>query len=251
MGGPTWLRMARKAVGLESLPEHRALETLLVQEGKEPHNDFRIAAWVVPPIVVAVLGIPAFLIASDVGGPAWLLTLPAVLVPAGLWSLFFYLDRRIPEPLRRIRSLSDAIRKRYLRIGSLVGDQPVVSPRVAEALDVAAAIYLRNRPPSTVRGRTNQSGPGERTREALEAAMLRLLELLSPEAPIEQEAVFDQGWAIPLIAEMEAAAHSLDRLSNGLSALEAAHDPLANLRDARIELQSIEAAVNELDIRPQ
>ncbi|HLK14684.1 MAG TPA: hypothetical protein VKT78_07750 [Fimbriimonadaceae bacterium] len=246
----TWFRIARRVAGGSALPEHAALETLIQAEGEKPHNDYRIAAYVVPAVVATLTGLVGLIVVVENGWRNWPVFLPCAALAAGLWALFYHLDRRIPESLRKVRRLSDRIGHRYAKFTSLVGVQPAISPRVAEVLDEAAAIYLKHRPLTVKGSRKIDAGPFGRARQALEDAMGRMLELAEPDTPLAQEVALDQGWALPLLQEMRTAAMTLDQFEGSLESggLDR-NDPLSNLREARRELQGIEAALGELEIR--
>jgi hypothetical protein len=89
---------------------------------------------------------------------------------------------------------------------------------------------------------------------AMDDAMAQSLALADPVSPAAQESVLDQGWAKPLLAEMQATADALanQRVSAQLTGegLHSAAAPLSRLSEARTQLQRLETALQELDRDP-
>jgi len=91
-----------------------------------------------------------------------------------------------------------------------------------------------------------------RARAAMEEAMTRMLELTEPPNGPAQEAVLARGWAMPLLAEMKALAKAMAEHEEGQRRSPIASsdaDALAGLREARVELERLDQATQELDLR--
>lgn len=250
MGSLSWLRVATRAVGLSGQPEFKNLEALLEAEEGQPHNDFRVLAKVVPSIVAgAGLLLGCYGIFARIPQVFWgALAVAAIAAP--VWILFDRMDKSIRPAKARIRQLSEQIWDRYRRFSNLAGVEPALAHSVGEVLDEAAAIYLKH---STIDAAQRKllSEPQVRSINALEEAMARMLDLAMPQTVRSQELELGAGWARPLLQEMKDLDRALDQYKQGSLAprSDGSVDPLAALREARLELQSIETAVSELEQR--
>ena len=87
--------------------------------------------------------------------------------------------------------------------------------------------------------------------QALESAMANLLELAEPSGAQMQVQALAAGWAEPLLLEMRELDTALDAHAR-IAATERAvrgNETLAGLRDARLGLQKLDSAIEELDER--
>lgn len=249
MGALSWYRAAQKAVGMSPMREFPNLEALLETESGQPHNDYRVLSWIFPPVLL-------------LGG--WIAILDAVLTKnfgllwcgvgiagfgGGVWFFLDHLDKTIPKSRAKIRKLSQKIWLRYRKITNIVGVSPALMPAVGEMLEEAAGIYLRHSK-DVPKNLDVASGSRERALRALEDAMARMLELGEPPTVRGQELEMGAGWAEPLLAEMRETDRMLERhVPAELIEPRETLDPLAALREARIELQRVDTAVEELEQR--
>jgi hypothetical protein len=248
MSALSWIRAARRAIGLPGQPVYTNLETLLEAEGREEHVDFRILARILPGLLLFInAGIVWAMLRH--GNPATLpWTVGAVAAAYGLWAFLDRQDRAIPRARARIRTLSRQLRARLHALPHLIGVEPALSPSVATLLDEAAEIYLRHAGP----GRTERPGvleaPRTRALGALEEGLARLMELSEPVAAQAQDLALGRGWAQPLVEEMRTLDCLLTELEHGTRSplCEEVDDPLARLREARAELERLDSAVVEL-----
>ncbi len=238
------LRVARKVGGLYQQPEFANLETMLLAQQRQPHDDYRTLARVLPAGIAFFVAV--FLPMAIKNAP-WGLLWPIgfALVSALVWRLFDYLVRSIPNARRRIRMISEAVMNRMGKLTNVVGVEPAISPRVGEVLDEAAAIYLRY-PPSTRRSPVPE--PEMKARTAIEEAMARMMGLVEPETVSAQELELEKGWAAPLLKEMKDLSAALDEHAS-VREVDVVDDPLANLRAAKLELEARSSAVQELEQR--
>ena len=249
MGSLNWVRAARKMVGLAPLPEYPNLEALLEAQNGQVSFDYYILARVVPTIV-GILGgltfiglaftVNAFFIFGIIGSGA---------IAAGLWFLLDWLDKLIPRSRARLRKLGEEIWKRYEGFGNSLGISPALSPGVATILDEAAAIYLKHSNPRAPQKVAND--PRSKALQALEESMAQMLELARPTTVLAQDHELSTGWAQPMLQEMREMDRALDQHMQAALAAQAidSADPLANLRDARQELQGNRTAMDELENR--
>jgi len=244
MGALTWIRMAR-AAGLSRQPEFPNLEALLEAESDQPHNDYRILARVAPPIVAllgCIFAVPLFLARS----PFVILEIPAFGALAwGVWFLCDHLDRTIPRSRARIRQQCEQILKRYAALGSVVGIDPALTPSVGSAINDAAGIYLKHT--ADIRASRGLETAHGRAMAALEEGMAKMLELAAPQTAQAQEAELSRGWAPALLKEMQDLDKALDVQAKSQIHSQTGNDPLAALREARLELKMIESANDELE----
>ncbi len=256
MGGMRFFRMIQRAFNMRGQRELANLETLLEREAQKDVVDYRLFSYIVPGVV------GFFGVASLIGAiynralMTWQGVLAAVaglVVTVGLaaWShvLFKRLHKSVPPHRARIHELATKLHERYSAFQNVVGFMPALAPDVAEVLDAGAGIYLKHA------GReADQSDESTvKAREALEAAMAKLLELGQAESSAEQQIELARGWALPLLEEMAATDHALDRhdRERRLDRELADNDPLTYLRASRVELQESDTARTELDQRGQ
>jgi hypothetical protein len=210
-------------------------------EGDKPQDVFRILSYVFPGVfgflaLISVVGLFAspHLFYAGAGATFGLLAVVA-------WIVFDRLDKTIPQVRRQLRKKCEALWHRYGNVSNLVGIEPAVAPEVGAVLDEAASIYSRHR------GKEERLDTTQiRAREAIEAAMERMLDLASHDSVRAQALEFDQGWAIPLLREMRKTDQLLSTHSYGALGVRP-NDPLAMLREARADLEITETARIELD----
>jgi hypothetical protein len=230
-------------------PEYANLETLLASEANEASNDFALLAKVLPA-TIAIIGTLTAIVAVVVQHSLWALlsTLGSGAIAVAVWFIFDHMDKKIPPSRKLIRKQAKKVLERVCGFSNIVGVDPALSPSVSVILDEAASIYLKHRTDAS-------SGPfadnRNRAESALEAAMARLMDLAALPSVREQELELQRGWAWPLLLEMRDMDRTLDEtLKNTLAnPLSRADDPLAQLRQARLELQSIDTAIDELEQR--
>lgn len=245
VGVLSFVRLARRVTGWGSGQEYRSLEALLEAEAGEPTDDYRIAAWAVSgTLLLTTIGL---VVAAVWMHSALLLLWPVIsaLLGIGAYLLFDHMDKQIPKSRARLRKQAKQVLTRYSSLANLVGVAPALSPQVATVLDQACEITLKHLSTPTRRA---QSEPQAVALSALEDALARMFDLAKATSVEAQDAELSRGWAQPLLDEMRQLDRSLERhrasvRTHGLEA----DDPLARLREARLELQRSEAAIEELD----
>ena len=236
-----WIRIARKFTGLKLPAELPNLETLLEAEADQPSNDYRMLSYALPS-VFAVSGL-VFLVPLIVTKMLWFV-IPLVVFIAGAivaWFVCDRLDKSIPQSRARIRRLSEDLVKKFSAFTNIVGVDPAISPSVGAVLDEAAGIYLRHAP--TMK---DSMSPSHNAALALEAAMARMMDLSVPVGVPAQDIELAKGWAQPLLQEMRETDRVITAHAQSALAPRTQGDPLAALREARIELQITDAASNDL-----
>jgi hypothetical protein len=250
MGALSWVRAARRVVGIAPQAEYHNLEALLESEENQPYEVYRILSYIIPPVIFIATSAP--LVALSLRGhPLFLLgMMVSGAIAVGSWVLLDKLDRSIPTSKARIRKLAHGIWERYCGFSHIVGVDPAISPSVAVILEEASGIYLKH---SAIerKNREHFSQFQEKAVQALEEAMAKMLELAVPSAIRAQELELSAGWAEPLLQEMRDMDVALDQHSQTLNTVHVAGsgNPIAGLREARLELERIEAAVVELQQR--
>ena len=249
MGSLSWIRAARRAVGMTPQAEFPHLEALMEAEEGQPHYDYRGCAKIIPPLVACLGVITSVMLAIILKNQAFIFgAFPSGILAVGLYFLFDWLDRRIPRSKAQLRKMSEAIWDRYKGFANMLGVTPALSPRVAEILDEAAGIYMKHLNAADTRKEV-QGEPRARALQALEEAMARLLELGQPQTIEAQELELSAGWAYPILQEMRDMDQALDRHLQTAIAAQAINsaDPRANLREARMELLGNQTAIEELE----
>ncbi len=237
-------RIIRKTFGLPAGAEYPNLETLLENECDQPHSDFKLLSYVIPPVIALTGLLP---LAFSRAPLAWVMALVCVGVSIGTWFVLKRFDKLTPPSKQKIRMLAELLSQRVQGFASVVGARPAISPAVANLLEEAAAIYLRHQRPLD-----NATVAELRSRDeliaALEGAVARLLELAKPESLVMQEHELAAGWAEPLMEELRRADVRLKSLEEKYQTSSEAPntDPLARLRESGREFDRVEEAVSEL-----
>lgn len=249
MGALSFVRFARHVPGLRKQGELPHLEMLIEAEGQRPHAVYKILRLVVPGSI-ALFGGLSCLAASFSGAGAVSVTIgtiSTILLAGASGVIFHLLDRTIPETTRSLRRLLEKLLMRYQSFANLTGIEPALDPEVAKLLDEAAKIYMKHRDPETgvLLARAGESGI--KAARALEAGMVQLLSLTVPERPPQQKQALDAGWAVPILEEMRQLDAALDAQAKHPSSMATATDALEGLRDARIGVQNVGRALEELD----
>lgn len=231
---------------MRPLPEYPHLEALLEAENGQPTNDYAVLAKILVPLILS-MGVGLSILLGLMHSWSAVLPIPiAAAIGVPLWFLLMRLDQRVSKSKAKLRKLCEEIWHRYCDFSNLVGIDPALSDRVGSILDEAAGIYLKHSRTETVLDESHK-----RALEALENAMAQMLELGRLKSVPEQELEFSAGWAVPLIQAMRELDQDLDRYR--MNALAAAavdsRDPLRQLREARIELQSRHQAIEEIEER--
>jgi len=238
-----WLKFARKTKFFKQ-PEYANVEALLEAEADQPDEDFRQIANVVPPILA---GVGLLVAVAGIFFTHSLTFLFAILgfgtLATVLWFIFDRLDKKIPRSRARLTKHSKEVLGRVCGFTNIIGIEPALSPAVGQILDEAAGIYLKHRsgdPGSFAESR-------QRAFTALEEGMAKLMELGTQPTVRAQELELQRGWAYPMLQEMRSLDKALDEHQrNSLANPLQADDPLAQLRSARMELQGIDTAIDEL-----
>ena len=221
------------------------LEALMEAEEGQPHNDYRLAAQIAPPVCGLAGVFTCWLIfrgsplAFGIGAGV------SALIAATMWVIFDRADKSIPETRKRLRKQSKMLWQRYRGLKNLIGLEPTLAASVGDVLNSAAGIYLRHaKPVRYFAGRQPETSLSKCER-AMEDAMARMLDLTIPETPAAQEVELSKGWALSLLKEMRALDSAMERQRQALEMEQ--EDPLVNLREARFELEYREQARVELE----
>lgn len=253
MSALSFLRLVRRVPGLTGHPELPNLESFLESEGVRPHQVYRILEIVIPTSVLVFGGVSVGLARWSGAGPVPLLLGGglALVIAAAAWYVFHRLDGTITGATRRIRGLAEVLLKRYAGCGNIMGVEPAVDGEVGAVLDEAAGIYVKH---AAVPTKTDlpviQEARADAVR-ALESAMASLMELARPVSAAAQRQALAAGWAHPLLAEMRELDRTLDaHARNAVAGRDSVgDDPLAGLRDARLRIEKIDSAIDELEDR--
>lgn len=254
MSALSFLRLARKLPGLNKQAEYPNLEVLIEEESQKVKDGYHHARWITP-LSGLVLALGCFMpLALTVHPLFWIGTGGLAGIGGVLGLVFHRLAMRISPTQVKLRQRCMNLANRMISLKSLFGAMPALSPKVAEVLEEAATVYLRVRP-SRERDASRPrpavwDEAADRAGRAMDEAMSQMLALSEPETPQAQEVELNRGWAQTLLAEMKETAKALEMSSRsaGLAAeLDSAASPLANLRDARSDLERLESAVSELE----
>ena len=239
-----WLRIARRAK-LYRQPEFPNLEALIESEHGQPSDDFNLLAKIIPPCVIAFGIAIALFVSFRANNFLYLLSMvPVDAAALAIWYIFDRFDKRIPRSRVAIRKRTKAIEERICAFSNIVGMDPAITAETGEVLDEAARIYLKHRPdPASPEFTNNQS----KAKQALEEAMARIMDLATVDARA-QKVELEKGWAPALLQEMRDMDRALDAHAQSLAGTGLDfNDPLLQLRQARLELKNVDAAMNELD----
>lgn len=238
-GMVAWIARKLQSGGTGEWPH---LEDLVAAESVKIKDEYHYARWIVPlvaGVVAVVFGAlsvihPLFLIGTGVG----------LLAGTILGLVFHSIARSVSPAQLLLRKRATALRRRWMGLTHLLGVESGVSPRVGEVLDEAARIHLSVRPPKVSGQAPIPSRSRRDAEEAMDEAMAAMLALAEPSSPAHQEALLDQGWAARLLDEMRGA-------SKALAVMPDEDNPdgsaLHRLRRARLELESLKEAREELD----
>ncbi len=199
------------------------------------------------PAIISVAGLLAFIPLAIKVNALFLSGAVAFMALAyGAWLVCDRLDKAIPRSKARIRKLSEQLVARLSRFANVMGLDPALSPAVGKVLDESAGIYLKHSPDF----REDQANPFSENHlkavRALEEAMARMLELATPQTVRAQELELSRGWAVPLLQEMRALDRALDEHARAMLH-DASNAPLVGLREARLDLQGLGTALDELE----
>lgn len=247
----SWLRFARKLPGLNKQPTYPDLEALVEAEAEKTGDEYHIARWVVPLVGVGA-GVLVFLPLSIFVSPYFLFGLGGLsLIGAGIGYICHLIAKGVSPSLIALRKRTRVLRDRLINLKNILGFEPALSPAVGEMLNEAAHYYLQVCHDEAPAG---MMWPEARQRAlaAMEEAMTRMLELAEPPTVSAQDAILVRGWAKPLLNEMKELAkklkeHEQTQRESPLIATDS--DALAGLREARVELERLDQATQELDIR--
>ena len=241
-----WLRIARR-YKIYKQPEYPNIETLIEADHDKPAGETQLLAKIIPAGIV-VFGLGMAILATIVNHNAWYLltTLGSGVFGVAAWIILDQLAKKTPASRVLVRKRLKTLEQRICGLSNLVGIEPAMSPEVAAIIDEAAGIYIKHREEEPGAFADNRA----RATTALEEAMAKILELVEQPTLRNQEFELQKGWAQPLLQEMRDLDKALDEnLRSSLANPSRVDDPLAQLRQARLELQSIDTAIDELEQR--
>ncbi len=238
----SWVRFARRVTGLVRQRELPNLESLIDAESeRQPfHNLFILSCAI--PAGIATFGFGSVFVAwlaGNGGLPLLLGSALTVALSAAAWFIFYRLYKSIPPSRMRLRKLIMKLTPRYGSFGNIIGGVQVLSDDFGALLDEASGIYLRH----CSNDSAQQDDAPDKAVRAIEEAMARLMEVaVSKDRHAQDQALV---WAEPILAELRLLDASLK--AHAITAkMSEADDPLAGLRDARVELEATTTAMNEL-----
>lgn len=243
MASLSWVRLTRRVTGIVQQNELPNLEALIDAEAeRQPTRTYFILSCAIPASIATFGGLSVFL--AWISGNSGLTLLPGsiatVLLSAAAWYIFFRLYRSVPKSLRYLRDLIAKFSEKYASFGNIVLGEQSLSPQFAPILDEAAGIYLKH----SFDGRKSNAATPEKAHKALEEAMTKLMETaLLKEIEAQNLALT---WAEPMLVEMRKLDQTLTENALRSHRLAPA-DPLANLREAREELETNNTAISELE----
>lgn len=254
MGRLTLLRLARWAKRSNDIAEYPNLETLVDEEGVKITDGFHYARWIVP-LVGLFFAAACFLPLALTVNPLFWIGVWGMLGLGGmLGGIFHMVAIRVSRTQMLLRKRCISLAQKLTSARNLLGMSHAVSPKVADTLEVAAKSYLVARP-NADRDKPRHdhdewSTAAVRAHRAMDEAMVKLLSLAEPESPAAQEALLAEGWAEPLLNEMQATTTALAKQQiaaqiAGRGGQEASL--LSDLADARGHLERMERAVQELE----
>jgi FtsZ-binding cell division protein ZapB len=243
MGALSWVRLLRRVPGAVRQQEFANLEAMIEAEaGRQPTRNLFVLSCAIPAGVATFGGASVFVawLAGNTGLPLALGAGATAVLTASTWYAFFRLYRAVPASTRHLRDLIFRFSRQYGSFGNIVLGEQRISGGFAALLDEAAGIYSWHG-----FGTAPASEAEAKVRQAIETAMTKLLEVaLQKDQDAQNQAL---SWAQPLVDELRRVDRSLQervlvsRRENRLD------DPLAELRAARIELETDNEAVRELD----
>lgn len=239
MASLSWLRLTRNLTGLVRQQELTNLEALIDLEAeRQPAYNFFILSCAIPAGIGIFGGGSVFVawLAGNTGLPLILGSALTVALAAGAWFTFFRLYQSVAPAKRELRRLIMKLSEKYQKLGNIFLGEGSLSPEFAKLLDEAAGIYLRHSSDAT-------EAPDKATK-AIDDAMTKLLEVaLLKETEAQNLALT---WAQPMLEEMRMLDKSLTQNALASKQLDLS-DPLANLREARAELETSNTAIQELE----
>ena len=242
MGALSWVRLTRRVPGVVRQRELANLEAMIDAEAsRQPTRNLFVLSCAIPAGIATFGGASVFVawLAGNTGLPLAVGAGATALLTAGAWFTFYRLYRSVPASTRYLRDLITKFSKRYGSFGNIFLGEHSLSAPFEGLLDEAAGIYLRQC--FATSDHTEAEG---RVSQAIESAMTKLMEVaIRKDQEAQNHAL---AWAQPLLEELRRVDRSL--LERAMTAnRENLADPLTSLRAARIELETGNAAVQELD----
>ncbi|QYK54330.1 MAG: hypothetical protein KF824_05380 [Fimbriimonadaceae bacterium] len=240
----SWVRLTRRLTGLVRQPELTNLEKLIDREAtRQPAYNYFILSCAIPAGIATIGGLSVFVawIAGNTGLPlAWGAAL-TVLLSAGAWFTFFRLYQAVPPAQRHLRKLISKFSERYASFGNIILGEQILSDQFATLLDEVVGIYL----PYSSPDRTPFTEAPSKALNAIEDAMSKLMEVALLKDHDAQDRALT--WAQPMLEELRLLNQSLIEQQTVTPRSLGLEDPLAQLREARSELETGNAAIQELD----
>jgi hypothetical protein len=239
MGVLSWVRLARQVPGVVRQAELPNLEALIdAESGRQPSYNYFVLSCAIPAGIATFGGFSVFVawLSGNTGLPLILGTALTAILTAGAWFIFYRLYTSVPPSRRHLRGLILKFGKQYGSFGNIMLGEQSMPQDFATLLDEAAGIYLRH-------GAAEGSASAKAV-AAIEDSMARLMEVAVLKDPQAQTRAMS--WAEPLLVELRLLDQSLLEHAK-LAERQALADPLANLREARVELETSNTAAEELE----
>ncbi len=233
----SWVRVARRVNGLIRQPELPNLEALIdLERDRQPYYNYFILSCAIPAGIGTFGGLSVFAawLSGNKGLPLILGTTATVILSFATWLIFFRLYKSVPASKQKLRKLISKFAPKYASFGNMIAVDPVLSDDFGRLLDEAAGIYLRHF--------AKDEGSATKAVRAMDEAMTRLMEVAVTQDRHSQDQALI--WAEPMVEELRLLDTSLT--AHALAAQRTYDDPLSALREARVDLESAQSALNEL-----
>lgn len=240
----SWVRLTRRLTGLVRQPELPNLEKLIDREAtRQPAYNYFILSCAIPAGIATFGGLTTFVawLAGNTGLPIALGAGLTALLSAGAWFTFYRLYQAVPPAQRHLRKLISKFSERYASFGNIILGEQILSDQFATLLDEVVGIYL---PYSSPEGNAFTETPAKAV-SAIEDAMSKLMEVALLKDHDAQDRALT--WAQPMLEELRLLNQSLIEQHTVTTHRLGIEDPLARLREARSELETGNAALQELD----
>jgi len=239
MGVLSWVRLARQVPGVVRQAALPDLEALIdAESGRQPSYNYFVLSCAIPAGIATFGGFSVFVawLSGNSGLPLILGTALTAILTAAAWFIFYRLYTSVPPSRRHLRGLILKFGKQYGSFGNIMLGEQSMPQNFATLLDEAAGIYLRHG--------AAEGSASAKTVGAIEDAMARLMEIAVLRDPQAQSRAMSR--AEPLLVELRLLDQSLLEHVK-LAERQALADPLANLREARVELETSNTAAEELE----
>lgn len=243
MAALTWVRLSRRFTSFIRQKELPNLEAWLDFEAtRQPAYTFFILSCAIPAGIGTFGGLTVFVawLAGNKGTPLILGSVATILLAAITWFIFFRIYQSVSPQQRKLRKLVSQFTSQYASLSNMIVGENSINEEFANLLDRAAAVYHACTSPTAA----NQLDYPAQITNVMEESMIKLLEVAVLRDKESEKIALS--WAEPLVTELETVHKTLiEKHQQPLNYN--SNDPLTNLRSIRAELESHQAAEQELD----